>query len=71
MADCIGCGGPAVAGVHRLIIDADHNEVAWHPDCHVRSANGCELCAKVVAAYPELKDQALGEAIVANNPNGA
>lgn len=64
-----GCGEPLVAGVHRIAVDTDHNEVAWHPDCHSRSAAGCELCANIVAAYPDLKDQALGDAVLADNPN--
>jgi len=68
---CVGCGGPIVAGAHRIVLDAQHNEVAWHPDCHTRSATGCEVCQNIVTAYPDLKDEELGNAIVNKNPNQA
>lgn len=66
--NCLACGLPVIAAGHRLVLP-DQSMVAWHPDCHARSSVNCPLCANVVAAYPDLKDEALGEAIMANNPN--
>jgi hypothetical protein len=70
---CIGCGGPAVlgSGRHQIAVDAQHNEVTWHPDCHARSTNGCEICQAIIDAYPDKKDAELGAAVYAANPNAS
>lgn len=71
MPNCIGCTKETGdAPVHLLVLNADHDQVSWHMDCHAL-ATGCEICAAVVDLHPDMKDAELGQAILANNPNDA
>lgn len=68
---CIGCGGVAYAGSARhQIAVTPTDDVCWHADCHAASSPGCEICAAIVAAHPDLKDQALGAKVFERSEAG-
>lgn len=70
MADtvCTGCGQADEAPKHRILINAQHDEEAWHYDCHSSTLRGCAICESVVAAHPDKKDAELGQALLTNFP---
>jgi hypothetical protein len=48
---CIGCGQSDDHPRH-VVDNGTGNDALWHPDCHARSANGCEVCEAQIAGVP-------------------
>jgi hypothetical protein len=46
---CLGCGQRDDHPKHQIVINAEHESVHWHMDCHSRVDPACELCAAQTA----------------------
>ncbi len=46
---CLGCGQRDDHPKHQVVINAEHESVHWHMDCHSRVDPPCELCAAQTA----------------------
>ncbi len=56
---CIGCGQADDHPKHVVVVNAAHDSVAFHMDCHAASSVACEVCASQIANAAGAKGDAL------------
>jgi len=56
---CIGCGQTDDHPKHVVVVNAAHDSVAWHMDCHAHASTACEVCDAQTALAAGAKGDAL------------
>jgi len=56
---CIGCGQTDDHPHHVTVVNAQHDSVSWHFDCHSASSAACESCARQLEGSNGAKGEAL------------